>query len=176
MDSYARNLRLHIFFRNLPTKCISRFCASLSKRVFARGDVVRPERRFLIAREAHLQHTEMYGLKFVFRGTVRSGWEIDVFLRPPDSFDDDTFFSLPGACTIAAPELYAVGYTEILLVEREKSLHIIAHYPECIKAYASLLARMRWRATATGLRRTQLLTGLEKAITRDPRLGTNTSG
>ena len=39
-----------------------RFCIILSQRVFARGDVVRPERRFLTANEAHLQSTRGIGL------------------------------------------------------------------------------------------------------------------
>merc|ERR1712224_1034959 len=91
-----------------------------------------------------------------FRGAVHSGWDLSMVLEPPDSFDDELFFSSDFSCHLAAPQLVAVEYSEILFLERDAAMTSFIQYPFVADQYLQRLIGVCWRAMCVNVLRQQL--------------------
>ena len=69
------------------------------------------------------------GLRFLLRGCLHSGLDLDSLLSAPAFFDSIVFFSLHQSCATSAPDLHAVEYTEVLFINREAALSLLGRYP-----------------------------------------------
>ena len=55
------------------------------------------------------------GIRFLQKGAIHSGWDLQIMLFPPAMFDEDVFFSLHLASRTSAMKMYAVEYCEVAM-------------------------------------------------------------
>jgi hypothetical protein len=151
--------------------CMAEVANCTALRVYVRGEVVRQERMLRRASQVTENgiegagdfHSE--GLRILNRGTIHSGWDVQVLLLPPAWFDEDIFFSLYMTSRTSATAMYAVEYCEVALIPREEVLSILDRFPYIQELYVRQMQRQRWHTWCT-LQRAQgrmntLLTSLD---------------
>ena len=114
-------LRTHGFFDRMNKPCMVAVASCTKVRVYVRGEVVRPERNLRTAGQmrAEMNATsnifEEEGIRFLQKGAIHSGWDLQIMLFPPAMFDEDVFFSLHLASRTSAMKMYAVEYCEVAM-------------------------------------------------------------
>lgn len=170
-NAYGGLLRFHPFFAALSGTCMTQIFLTTQKLVFVRGDVVRKSRAYAIPTTDHIV-TETEGIQFLLRGTVVQ-WDISSFLRSPAWFDAEVFFALHGSCRVAAPELYATEYTEVVKVAREPALRVLQRFPADCDEYVRRLITIRWRSLSRNCLRAILVASNAEATSEARRTSAN---
>ena len=110
----------HAFFRGMNTPCMVAVASCTKIQVYVRGEVVRLERNMRTAGQLSAEmraglsnNWEEEGIRFLRKGAVHSGWDLQITLFPPAMFDEDVFFSLHLSSRTSATKMYAVEYCEV---------------------------------------------------------------